>query len=141
MSANNDMSNARSSHDMPGSERNFGITFTIFLAVMAALRAWAGREWEWFASAAVIMIVIALAVPSILAPFNRLWYRFGMLLSRIFQPIILGLLFFVTVTPLALIMRLTGKDPLRLQFRKDLGSYWIPREQSRTTGTNLDRQF
>jgi len=126
---------------MSGSERSFGLIFMAFFAVMAALRAWTGREWEWFAAAAVIMLVLALAAPSILAPFNRLWFRFGMLLSRIFQPIILGLLFFVTVTPIALIMRSTGKDPLRLRSRKDLDSYWIARDPSGASGSSINHQF
>jgi hypothetical protein len=141
MRADFDKTDARSSHAGIGSERNFGLVFAAFFAVMTALRAWAGREWEWWAAAAVLMIVLALAVPAVLAPFNRLWYRFGMLLSRIVQPIVLGLLFFVTVTPIALIMRSTGKDPLRLRFRENLDSYWIVRDPPGPSGSSLNRQF
>ena len=141
MSVNLGKTGAGSSHAGPGSERSFGLVFAAFFAVMAALRAWSGREWEWLAAAAVLMVVLALTVPAVLAPFNRLWYRFGMLLSRIFQPIVLGLLFFVAVTPMALIMRSTGKDPLRLQFAKDLDSYWIVRDPPGPSGSSLNRQF
>jgi len=141
MRADFDKTGARTSHAGPGSERSFGLVFAAFFAVMAILRVWRGREWEWWAAAALLMIVLALAAPAVLAPFNRLWYRFGMLLSRIFQPIVLGLLFFVTVTPIALIMRLTGKDPLRLRFRQDLDSYWIVRNPPGPSGSSLNRQF
>ena len=141
MRTNLDKTEARSSHAGPGSERSFGLVFAAFFAVMAVVRAWTGREWEWWAAAAVLMIVLALSVPVVLAPFNRLWYRFGMLLSRIVQPIVLGLLFFVTVTPLALIMRSTGKDPLRLRFRKYLDSYWVVRDPPGPSGSSLNRQF
>jgi hypothetical protein len=141
MRANLDKTDARSSHVGPGSERSFGLVFAAFFAVIAAHRVWTGREWEWWAAAAVLMVVLALAAPTVLAPFNRIWYRFGLLLSRIFQPIVLGLLFFVTVTPIALIMRSTGKDPLRLRFRKDLDSYWIVRDPPGPSGSSLNRQF
>jgi hypothetical protein len=141
MRADLDKTDARSSHPGPGSERSFGLVFAGFFALMAVLRVWAGREWEWWAAAAVLMLVLAFTVPAVLAPFNRIWYRFGMLLSRIFQPIVLGLLFFVTVTPLALIMRATGKDPLRLRFSKDLDSYWIVRDPPGPSGSSLNRQF
>ena len=141
MRADLDKTTARSSHAGPSSDRSFGLVFAAFFAVMAVLRIWAGREWVWWAAAAVLMIVLALTVPAVLAPFNRLWYRFGLLLSRIFQPIVLGLLFFVTVTPIALIMRFTGKDPLRLRFRKDLDSYWIVRDPPGPSGSSLNRQF
>jgi len=141
MRADLDNAGARSSHTGPGSERSFGLVFAAFFAVVAIHRIWTGREWDWWAAAAVVMIVLALAVPAVLAPFNRLWYRFGMLLSRIVQPVVLGLLFFVTVTPIALIMRSTGKDPLRLRFRKDLDSYWIARDPPGPSGSSLNRQF
>ena len=141
MSVNLGKTGERSSHAGPGSERSFGLVFAAFFAVMAALRAWSGREWEWLTAAAVLMVVLALTVPAVLAPFNRLWYRFGMLLSRIFQPIVLGLLFFVTVTPIALIMRSTGKDPLRLRFRENVDSYWIERDPPGPSGSTMIRQF
>ena len=141
MRADLDKAGAGSSHAGPGSERSFGLVFAMFFAVVAINRVWTGREWEWWAAASVLMIVLAFAVPAVLAPFNRLWYRFGMLLSRIVQPIVLGLLFFVMVTPIALIMRSTGKDPLRLRFRKDLDSYWIARPPAGPSGSSLSRQF
>jgi hypothetical protein len=141
MRADLDKTNARSSHVGLGSERSFGLVFAAFFAVIAVVRAWTGREWEWWAAAAVLMIVLALAVPAVLAPFNRLWYRFGLLLSRIFQPIVLGLMFFVMVTPIALMMRSTGKDPLRLRFRENLDSYWIVRDPPGPSGSSLNRQF
>jgi hypothetical protein len=117
------------------------LVFAAFFGVLTVLRVWSGKPWELFASAAVLMIVLALAVPGVLAPFNRLWYRFGMLLSRITQPIVLGLLYFVAVTPLAIIMRSTGKDPLRLRLRENVDSYWIERDPPGPSGSSMIRQF
>jgi hypothetical protein len=132
---------ARKSHAGPGSERSFGLVFAVFFTIMTAHGAWSGRDWQGWAAAAALMVVLALLVPVALAPFNRLWYRFGMLLSRVVQPVVLGLLFFVTVTPLALIMRATGKDPLRLRFRQNQDSYWIARDPPGPPGSSLKRQF
>jgi hypothetical protein len=136
-----DKAEVRKRHGQPSSERSFGLVFAAFFGVLAVLRVWSGEPWELFASAAVLMIVLALAVPGVLAPFNRLWYRFGLLLSRITQPIVLGLLYFVAVTPLAIIMRSTGKDPLRLRFRENVDSYWIERDPPGPSGSSMSRQF
>jgi len=62
-----------------------------------------------------------------LAPLNKWWTKLGLLLYRVVSPIVLGLLFYVTLTPIALVMRLLGKDPLRLRRDPDAASYWIDR--------------
>jgi hypothetical protein len=136
-----DRASERTTHGGPGTERNFGLVFATFFAILSALRAYAGRDWEGLAVAAVAMVILALAMPIALAPFNRIWYRFGMLLSKFAQPVVLGLMFFVTVTPIALIMRTTGKDPLRLRLKKDTDSYWVSRDPPGPPGSSLNRQF
>ena len=62
-----------------------------------------------------------------LAPLNRLWMKFGGLLHRFVSPIVLGLLFFVVITPMGLAMRMLGKDPLKLRADTQSKSYWIDR--------------
>ena len=94
MSIEFDKASARPAHGKhgPGSAKFRACVCSLF-RMLATHRAWTGRDYLWLAVAAIVMIVLALAVPAVLAPFNRLWYRFGMLLSRIFQPVVLGLLF------------------------------------------------
>ena len=65
--------------------------------------------------------------PAMLRPLNLLWLRFGLLLHRVVNPIVMGLLFFAVFMPMGLLMRLSGKDFLRLRFRGGDTSYWITR--------------
>ena len=63
-----------------------------------------------------------------LAPLNRLWAKFGLLLHHVISPVFLGILFYVCITPIGFLMRLTGKDPMRRRFEPEAKSYWIVRE-------------
>jgi hypothetical protein len=63
-----------------------------------------------------------------LAPLNRLWFRFGLLLGKIVTPIVMLLVFVLTVVPTGIVMRLLGKDPLRRKFDKSASSYWVSRD-------------
>ena len=76
---------------------------------------------------AAMFLVAALLRPAILHPLNRLWLKFGLLLHRVVNPVIMALLFFGTVLPTGLVMRALGKDLLRLKRQPDADSYWIPR--------------
>jgi len=102
----------RASDVKTGSERAFGLVFAavfLLVALWPLLAGDAPRYW-----AIVVALVFAAAAglaPRILEPLNRLWFRFGMLLHRIVSPLIMALLFFLTVTPIALVIRFMGKDP------------------------------
>jgi len=87
------------------------------------------------------VFAVAMLAPTLLAPLNRLWTRFGLLLHRIVSPVVLGIMFFLVVTPMGLLMRAFGKDPLRLRFEKDLPSYWINRNPPGPAPDTLDHQF
>ena len=107
-----------------GSERTFGIVFSAVFAIIGLYPLWHGGEARiWVLIMAGVFLLAALVAPRILRPLNRLWSRFGLLLHKVVSPVIMGLLFFVAVTPTALIMRLAGKDPLRLRF--DLGPHLV----------------
>lgn len=124
------------------SNRSFGIVFATVFAIVGLLplifgsapRAWALALAGGFALA-------ALAVPGILAPLNRLWLKFGLLLHRVVSPLVLGIMFFLVLTPTGLLMRLLGKDPLRLRFDKDAASYWIDRTPPGPPPESLKDQF
>jgi hypothetical protein len=96
---------------------------------------------SWSLAVAVAFLVLALVLPRALAPLNRLWFRTGLLLHAGINPVIMGLLFYTTVTPTGLIMRLLGKDPLRLQFDRQATTYWIPRCPPGPSPDTMRRQF
>ena len=85
----------------------------------------------------MIFLLARFAAP-LLGPFNRVWRRFGLALSRVVNPIVLAILFFGVLLPTSMILRLAGKDPLRLRIDKSAISYWIGRD---TPGTSMTKQY
>ena len=124
------------------SDRAFGL---VFAAVFVLIALWplldgAGPRW-WALAVAGAFALLALAAPRVLAPANRLWHRFGLLLGRLVNPLVMGLLFYLVVTPTGLILRAFGKDPLRLGRDPDAASYWIERIPTGPEGSGMPRQF
>ena len=108
-----------------GSNRSFGIVFSIvflLIAIYPLINNDGLRVWSLII--AIIFLVLGLINSKILTPLNKLWFKFGILLGRIVSPVIMGIIFFLVVTPIGLIMRIIGKDLLNLKFNKDK-SYWI----------------
>ena len=85
--------------------------------------------------------MITLVRPSLLAPLNRLWMRFGLLLHKIVNPVVMGIIFVLTVVPIGLVMRMIGKDILHLRFDKQCDSYWIRRDPPGPSPESMDNQF
>lgn len=113
------------------SDRAFGWVMAA-VALGTALWPWVVGEGFvrlWGLYLALVLLLLALLAPRLLAPFNRLWSRFGQLLNKIVTPVVMGLLFFGVVTPIALMMRLFGRSPLQLTWEKDAPSYWVDREK------------
>jgi len=126
----------------PGSERGFGVVFAVVFAVIAAWPLFFGGGVRWWAAGlALVFLAAALAAPRALAPLNRLWYQIGMALHGVVTPLVMGILFFLTVMPTGLIMRLLGKDPLRLRFDAEAQSYWIRREPPGPAPDSMRNQF
>jgi len=120
-----------------GSDRSFGIMFAIIfglLAIVFRLRSNPELQQLIFAILSVSTFLITFIKPSILAPFNRWWMKFSLLLARIISPMVLGVLFFVLISPLATVLRLFGRDELRLK-TKNLVTNWKSRKIS---GYSLD---
>ncbi len=125
------------------SDRSFGLVMAGFFAVVAlwpVLHPPHIPRW-WALGVATAFALVGLAWPERLAVLNRLWTRLGLLLSRVVTPIVLGLVFYVTVTPIGLAMRMLGKDPLRLRPSPDAKSYWIVREPPGPSAPSMTRQF
>jgi hypothetical protein len=79
--------------------------------------------------------------PGLLAGLNRQWTKLGVLLGKVVSPIALGLLFYCAIAPLGIVMRLAGKDPLRLKFDRAAESYWIRREPPGPAPDSMTNQF
>lgn len=125
-----------------GSDRSFGIVFTVFFAVVGGLPLLSGggpRIWALAVSGGFLLV--ALAIPKILHPLNVVWMKFAAVLNSIVSPLVLGLLFFTTITPIGLLMRMFGKDVLRLKFDKNAESYWIKRDPPGPPPESMSNQF
>jgi hypothetical protein len=125
------------------SNRSFGFVFAGVFAFLTFLKWWKGWTdfgYVWLALAAGFAAV-AMAAPSLLAPLNRLWLKFGLLLHKVMSPLILGLLFYTVVTPIGLLMRATGKDILRLKREAGAKSYWIERTPPGPAPETMKNQF
>ena len=125
------------------SERRFGLLFTAVFAVVgiyANLKGWNQTTVFSLVGLSGLIALITLSVPKLLAPFNRLWFELGQLMGRIVSPIVLGAIFFLILTPVALVTRLFGRDELRLK-RKDVTSYWIDRTNENSPAETFKNQF
>ena len=108
-----------------GSNRSFGIVFFIvflLISIYPLINNESIRIWSLVVS--LIFLVLGIINSNLLLPLNKLWFKFGIFLGKIISPIIMGIIFFLVVTPIGLIMRLIGKDVLNLKY-SDYRSYWI----------------
>tara|TARA_A100001035_G_scaffold193784_1_gene154963 strand:- start:290 stop:673 length:384 start_codon:yes stop_codon:yes gene_type:complete len=111
-----------------GSNRNFGIVFFIvFLLIALYPLTYGGEIRIWSSIISLIFLVLGLLNSKILAPLNKLWFKFGIFLGKIISPLIMGIIFFLVVTPIGLLMRLFGKDLLNLKYNNNK-SYWVKKD-------------
>jgi len=112
-----------------GSERSFGIVFAfVFLIIGLYPLISSGDVRIWSLVIAALLIAITLLRPSLFKYPNAWWFKFGLLLGSIVAPIIMGLVFVVTIIPTGIIMKLLGKDLLHLKFDRMSKTYWVKRE-------------
>ena len=112
-----------------GSNKSFGIVFFIvFLIISVYPLFFDGNIRVWSLIVSLLFLVLGLINSRVLTPLNRLWFKFGMFLGKFISPIIMGIVFFIVVTPTGLIMRAFKKDLLNLK-KKDTKSYWIKRDK------------
>lgn len=125
----------------PPSERSFGFVFTVFFLVLGLWPLLSGAPPRIaLLIAAGVIAAIAVLAPKVLAPLNLVWFKFGLALGKVVSPIVLGLLFFVIVTPIGLVARASGKNLLRR--RKPEGqSYWQAREPAGPKPGSMRDQF
>ena len=112
------------------------------LAAVTLLNAWhSGRLWPWTGGLAALFLGAGLLRPSILHPLNLIWSRFGLLLHKVVNPIVMALLFYGTVLPTGLVMRMMGRDLLRLKRQPDADSYWVVRQPAGPSPETMKDQF
>ena len=121
------------------SNRSFGIVFFfvfLIISLWPLINENPLRVWSIYV--AIIFLILGLMNSKLLAPLNILWFKFGELLGSIVAPIVMGIVFFVVITPIGLFMKMIGKDLLNDKYNNKNKSYWINREKSKGT---MKQQF
>src|SRR5262245_18554529 len=110
-------------------DRHFGALFTGIFAALAAVNYFhGGGSYLWLAVASALFGVVTVTRPQLLRPLNVLWMRFAGLLHRVVSPMVLGVIFYIVLTPVGVVQRLGGRDALRRKPDSQARSYWVPRE-------------
>lgn len=123
-------------------ERSFGLTFAAVFAIVGAWLVWKGSPyWILAVAAAAMFLLAAFAFPKVLHPLNVAWMRLGRLLNWVVSPVVMGVIFFGVLTPVAMLMRLRGRDALHRKFDSRSASYWISRDPPGPEGPSFQRQY
>ena len=121
------------------SNRSFGLVFFVIFLIVAL---WPLKYEEdirlWSLVISIIFFILGVINSKLLTPLNKQWFKFGMLLGSIVSPIIMGIVYFAVVTPTGVLMRLLGKDLLRMSKVKNTSTYWIKRDKQKNT---MKKQF
>jgi hypothetical protein len=121
------------------SNRNFGLVFFIVFLIVST---WPLTNEEpvriWSAIISLVFLILGLMNSKLLTPLNKLWFKFGMILGVIVAPVVMGVVFFIVITPTGFIMRIMGKDLLKKRYDKKKETYWIKRDQPVRT---MKKQF
>ena len=118
------------------SNRSFGVVFFIVFLLIGIYPLFKDGEFRlWSLIIALIFLVLGIFDSKFLSPLNNLWYKFGLILGKIISPLVMGIIFFIVVTPTAIIMRILGKDLLNLKYNKN-ESYWIEKSDAKSKMKN-----
>tara|TARA_Y100000591_G_scaffold215460_1_gene187103 strand:+ start:249 stop:632 length:384 start_codon:yes stop_codon:yes gene_type:complete len=118
------------------SNRSFGIVFFIvFLFIALYPLSHNGEIRIWSVIISLTFLILGVLNSKILTTLNKLWFKFGILLGKVISPIIMGIIFFLVVTPIGLLMRILGKDLLNLKYTKNK-SYWIEKNNIKSRMKN-----
>src|SRR5210317_709180 len=118
------------------SNRGFGIVFFIvFLLIAIYPLINQGEIRVWSVLISLLFLILGIINSKILTPLNKVWFKLGIFLGKIISPIVMGIIFFLVVTPIAFLMRMLKKDLLNLKFNKN-SSYWIEKTDPKSTMKN-----
>ena len=119
-----------------GSNKSFGIVFSVvffIIAIFPILNNDNIRVWSLVIS--LIFLVLGLINSKLLSPLNKIWFKFGLILSKVVSPVIMGIIFFLVVTPIGILMRILKKDLLNLKYNNKK-TYWIKKKEPESTMKN-----
>jgi hypothetical protein len=127
---------------IPPSDRHFGLVFTALFAALAVISYFrGGHAYLWLLPLSALTGLVVLINPGLLRPLNRLWMKLATVLHAITSPVLLGVIYFLILTPFAFVQRLMGRDVMRKRFDPRIDSYWIPREPPGPPPESLRNQF
>ena len=118
------------------SNKSFGIVFFVVFLLVAFYPLTNQTDIRiWSLIISLAFLILGLLNSKILTPLNKLWFKFGVFLGKIVSPLVMGLIFFVVVTPIAFLMRILKKDLLNLKFNNN-NSYWIKKTEPKSKMKN-----
>ena len=118
------------------SNRSFGLVFFIvFLLIAFYPLINQGEIRIWSVLISLLFLILGIINSKILTPLNKVWFKFGIFLGKLISPIVMGIIFFLVVTPIAFLMRMLKKDLLNIKFNKN-SSYWIEKTDPKSTMKN-----
>ena len=108
------------------SNKSFGIVFFVFFLILSLYPLLNKEKLNLlFLIFSITFLILGILNSKILTPLNKVWFKFGIILGKIISPIIMGIIFFLVVTPVGLLMKILGKDLLKLKYNKKDNTYWI----------------
>jgi len=118
------------------SNRSFGLVFfVVFLLIAFYPLINQGEIRIWSVLISLLFLILGIINSKILTPLNKVWFKFGIFLGKLISPVVMGIIFFLVVTPIAFLMRMLKKDLLNLKFNKN-SSYWIEKTDPKSTMKN-----
>ena len=122
--------------------RKFGITIGLFLMILAGYLFWRGRDaFEIVLVSGIALCVLGLAIPTVLKPIYWIWMILAIILGWIMTRVILSLLFYIMITPIGLLSRLSGNRFLDLKWDKSKDTYWNYKDTKQMANEDYERQF
>lgn len=128
-------------HD-PKTLRRFGSTLGCFFALLGGVFLWRQSDaWFYFSLWAVVFLFFGLAFPGVLRPVHRVWMTMALLMGWVMSRVILMVVFYFVLTPVAVVTRVLGKDFLGLRKGKEESTYWLNRERDHLDKRVYEQQY
>jgi hypothetical protein len=129
-------------HAMNSTERSFGLVFAFVFSLVGVWPMRVGAPPRpWALALAALFLTTGLLRPALLAPMNAAWFRLGVILHSIVNPVIMAVIYYGGVVPTGVALKLLGKDVLRLKRDRSAGSYWIVRQPPGPAPSSMRKQF
>jgi hypothetical protein len=123
-------------------DRGFGLVFAAFFALLGIIGYWHNSpRWYFWIGLALATLLVSITVPWVLAPFNWLWTRLGLMLFKVISPLALAVIYYGIMTPMSVVLRLGNKDILRRKYDRQSASYWIARQPPGPDPESMKNQF